>query len=186
LLTVPLVFILLLISSPADAAIRSIRVDRGTILRFGIEPGSAAEAVCEVTVTATFERRIKATEGTRAGTATVSIAEGGCSAGLARILTATQPWTISYISSSETLPAAPEITFEIREFSVLAEFARLISCLYGGNLRAIAVGRQVSTLQVASSTLPLLRTLANGEFCDETLRLKGQLKLSEEVALTQI
>lgn len=108
---------------------------------------------------------------------------GGCATG--RMLVASQPWTVSFISFAGTLPSITSVRLEVRDVGILFEwFSGIARCLYGGSMQGTTVGgTSVTDMRLDESrTLPLATRLGEA-VCPRNLIFRGSFRFARTITL---
>lgn len=148
------------------------------------DEGSTFRIVCPVTLELSgLVRSIPKTAGTTIARTNVRV--GRCSGGTVRVLAEAQPWTISYVSFTGTLPRIESVRLEIRNAGFLVEaFFGIARCLYGGNAQGTTVGgtRVTSIRADEARTLPLVTRLGEA-ICPRNGVFRGSFTLARTITL---
>lgn len=176
----------------AASASNGVSVDntstRATSARLTFADGSGSfRVVCEVVLTISLHRTIAKSAGTLAGFIT-AVEVRNCSGGNARVLNASLPWHVTYVSFEGTLPNITSVRLQLNGAAFLLEaFFRAARCLYRGNPQGTTGGSPVNEIRAdGSRTIALFEEALSSISCPRTGRFEGTFSVSPTVRLTLI
>ncbi|MGB2711568.1 MAG: hypothetical protein WBC33_08620 [Conexibacter sp.] len=140
--------------------------------------------ICDLQETIRLNRTIAKSAGAQVGTLTTSIRN--CRGGTYRMLVESQPWELTYVSFSGTLPNITSLRLEQRRFSFLAEaFFGIARCLYSGNLQVTTGGASstITELRIDETRGIALATRLGGAACPTLTVLRGRYTVSPTVRM---
>lgn len=184
--------LLLSLAAGTAAALRSISVSpsganeaRSTALTF-TESGGGFQIVCEVTLTMTLNASIAKRSGSSVGSTLARAAN--CRGGNVVVLTANQPWPITYVSFTGTLPNITSVRLEIRRAEFLVEaFFGIARCLFSGSAQGTTSGNPVTSINADETVaLPLASEALSGASCPASGIFRGSFRVARSVSLRLI
>jgi hypothetical protein len=174
------------------AALRSISVVGGArtvtatsrALTFTEEEGNF-RVICEVIL----EVRLNAAAGKAVGSSvgSANVRTRNCSGGSVVVLPRNQPWAITFVSFTGTLPNITSVRLEIRRAEFLLEaFFGIARCLYSGNAQGTTGGGTNRITEIRADErrlLPLASEALSGVTCPRNGIFRGTFTVSPTVEI---
>jgi len=147
------------------------------------DPTVSFRITCEVTRTLRLNGSIAKSAGAAVGTVT-GVTLRNCTGGGVRMLTASLPWRVNYVSFTGTLPNIREVRVEIAMFAFLIEsLLGAERCLFMGNLQETTSGNPINSLVVDETVLlSNVKSLGLTE-CPSEVIISGSLTLRPVVQM---